>query len=131
VGRQHLNTAPWQATLLAHSNYRRSYQSDIRVLDPETIEAGIFNLRRPARSLTWRALTSTGGHFAHYARTMRIGLVQYGDGWKEIVRLDFFFPEGIVAIGALQPVVHWIGDDCRHRTTKVIYKLKVPKDGTS
>src|SRR6267142_1808476 len=87
---QHLNSGfLWQGKLYcAHSNFpKKPHQSEVRVLDPETMELKVFHVfEDPPGSLTWavRRAESWWCHFAHYGKdNAKSVLVKYGDGWRE------------------------------------------------
>jgi hypothetical protein len=136
---QHLNSGfLWQGKLYcAHSNYpRKPDQSDIRVLDPETMELTVFHaFADPPGSLTWAVRRGEHWwcHFAHYGKeNARSVLVRYDDGWKESGR--WTYPQELVAdwgnyslSGGL-----WQGDDllATGHDKRLIYRLHLPKEGT-
>jgi hypothetical protein len=135
---QHLNSGfLWEGKLYcAHSNYpKKPHQSDIRVLDPETMKLEIFHtFDAPPGSLTWAVRRDKHWWccFAHYGKdNEKSVLVQYGDGWKEIGR--WTFPKELVADWGNYSLSGgiWMGDDllATGHDKKVIYKLKVPKEG--
>lgn len=133
----HLNSGfLWDGKLYcAHSNYpRKPHQSDIRVLDPETMKLDIFHVfADPPGSLTWAVRRGEHWwcHFTHYGKDNdKSVLVQYADGWKELAR--WTFPKELVAdwgSNSLSGGV-WLGDDllATGHDKKVIYRLRVPKD---
>jgi hypothetical protein len=136
---QHLNSGfLWEGKLYcAHSNYpKKPHQSDIRVLDPQTMKLEIFHIfDNPPGSLTWAVRRGNDWwcHFAHYGKdNEKSVLVQYGDGWKEMGR--WTFPKELVADWGNSSLSGgiWMGDDllATGHDKKVIYKLKVPKEGT-
>jgi hypothetical protein len=136
---QHLNSGfLWEGKLYcAHSNYpKKPHQSDIRVLDPETMKPEIFHtFDAPPGSLTWAVRRDKHWWccFAHYGKdNEKSVLVQYGDGWKEIGR--WTFPKELVADWGSYSLSGgiWMGDDllATGHDKKVIYKLKVPKEGS-
>lgn len=136
---EHLNSGfLWEGKLYcAHSNYpKKPHQSDIRVLDPETMKLTIFHVfDEPPGSLTWAV--RRGEHwwccFAHYGKdNEKTVLVEYDTGWKEISR--WTFPKELVADWhnySLSSGI-WVGDDllATGHDKKCIYKLKVPKNGS-
>lgn len=135
---EHLNSGfLWQGKLYcAHSNYpRKPHQSDIRVLDPETMKLEIYHVfDEPPGSLTWAVRRGEHWwcHFAHYGKDNdKSVLVQYGDGWKEVGR--WTFPKHLVADwgGSSLSGGLWLGDDllATGHDKKVIYRLRVPKAG--
>jgi hypothetical protein len=88
----------------------------------------------PPGSLTWavRRGEDWWRMFAHYAKeNEKSVLVQYGKGWKEIGR--WTLPKELVADWGNYSLSGgiWMGDDllATGHDKKVIYKLKVPKDG--
>ncbi len=134
----HLNSGfLWTGKLYcAHSNYpKQPHQSDIRVLDPETMKLEIFHtFDNPPGSLTWAVLRGKHWwcHFAHYGKDNGNSvLVQYADGWKEINR--WTYPKELVADWGTYSLSGgiWLGDDllATGHDKKVIYKLKLPKNG--
>jgi hypothetical protein len=136
---QHLNSGfLWEGKLYcSHSNYpKQPHQSDIRVLDPETMKLDIFHLfESPPGSLTWAVLRGDHWwcHFAHYGKDNdKSVLVQYGKGWKEISRWSY--PKELVADWGQYSLSGgiWMGDDllATGHDKRVIYKLRVPKEGT-
>ena len=135
---QHLNSGfLWQGKLYcAHSNFpKKPHQSDIRVLDPDTMKLTIFHaFEDPPGSLTWAV--RRGDHwwccFAHYGKDNgKSFLVEYGDGWKEIGR--WTFPPLLVADWGNYSLSGgiWQGEDLltTGHDKKVIYRLRVPKEG--
>ena len=134
----HLNSGfLWEGKLYcAHSNYpKKPHQSDIRVLDPESMKLTIFHVfEDPPGSLTWAV--RRGEHwwccFAHYGKDNgNTVLVQFGDGWKELRRWTFT-PELVADWdkNSLSGGI-WQGDDllATGHDKKVLYRLKLPKEG--
>jgi hypothetical protein len=135
---QHLNSGfLWQGKLYcAHSNFpRRPPQSDIRVLDPMTMELTLFHeFPEPPGSLTWAVRRGEHWwcHFAQYGKeNNKSVLVRYDDRWQEAGR--WTYPAELVAewgnyslSGGL-----WQGEDllATGHDKKVIYRLRVPEDG--
>jgi hypothetical protein len=135
---QHLNSAFLHEgkVYAAHSNFPRlPHQSDLRVLDPATMELTIFHtFADPPGSLTWAVRRGPHWwcHFAHYGKdNANSVLVRYDDQWREQKRWGY--PPELIAdwgnyslSGGL-----WVGD---HLLTtghdkRVIYRLKVPENG--
>jgi hypothetical protein len=121
---------------MAHSNYPRTpEQSEIRVLDPEKMEIGIFkDFGNFGGSLTWAVYRD--GHwwcnFAHYGATNdRTFLAKFDREWNEQGRWSY--PREVLRqIGqmSLSGGV-WDGEtlvvtDHDHR---VLYRLQVPAEG--
>jgi hypothetical protein len=136
---QHLNSGfLWEGKLYcAHSNYpKKPHQSDIRVLDPETMKLDIFHaFDGPPGSLTFAVRRGEHWwcHFAHYGKdNEKSVLIQYGAGWKEIAR--WTFPKDLVADWGNYSLSGgvWVGDDllATGHDKRVIYRLRVPKAGT-
>lgn len=136
---EHLNSGfLWEGKLYcAHSNYpKKPHQSDIRVLDPETMKLTIFHaFDEPPGSLTWAVRRGENWWccFAHYGKeNEKSVLVHYDVGWKEIRR--WTFPKELVADWGNYSLSSgiWVGDDllATGHDKRVIYKLRVPKDGT-
>lgn len=135
---EHLNSAfVWKGKVYcAHSNYpNKPDTSDIRVYDPATNKLTVFHdFKDPPGSLVWNV--HDGRHwwccFAHYkddnARTV---LIRYADGFKEERR--WTFPKAVVADwdGMSASGGVWDGDTLlvSHYHWKVLYRLRVPKDG--
>ncbi|MFO0822484.1 MAG: endonuclease [Gemmataceae bacterium] len=137
-GATHLNSAfLFQGKVYcAHSNYPKKPElSEIRVFDPEAKTLTIFHeFKEPPGSIVWNI--HDGKHwwccFAHYgADNPKTVLVRFGDGFKEEQRWSF--PKAVVddwdkmsASGGI-----WDGDTLlvSHHHYKVLYRLKVPKDG--
>lgn len=135
---EHLNSAfLWNGKLYcAHSNYPRTpHQSDLRVLDPTTLELKIFHtFQEPPGSLTWaiRRGEDWWCHFAHYGKENgKSVLVRYDDRWRETGR--WTYPEALVADWGSYSLSGgiWHGDHllATGHDKKVIYKLRLPKDG--
>lgn len=136
---QHLNSGFLREgkVYCAHSNYPKTpHQSDIRVLDPETMKLDIFHVfDAPPGSLTWAVRRGTHWWccFAHYGKdNEKTVLVQYDEGWKEMGR--WTFPKELVADWGSSSLSGgiWMDDDllATGHDKKVIYKLKVPKEGS-
>ncbi|MDB5309511.1 MAG: hypothetical protein JWO38_3713 [Gemmataceae bacterium] len=136
---EHLNSAfVWKGKVYcAHSNYpKKPDTSEIRVYDPATNKLTVFHdFKDPPGSLVWNV--HDGKHwwcsFAHYkAENAKTVLIRYADGFKEEQR--WTFPKAVVddwdgmsASGGI-----WDGDMLlvSHHHFKVLYRLRVPKDGT-
>jgi hypothetical protein len=135
---EHLNSAfLWDGKLYcAHSNYpKKPHRSDLRVLDPATMELTVFHtFADPPGSLTWavRRGESWWCHFAHYGKDNGDSvLVRYSDAWKETGRWSY--PKELVADWGAYSLSGgiWQGD---HLLTtghdkKLIYRLRLPKEG--
>jgi hypothetical protein len=135
---EHLNSAfVWKDKVYcAHSNYpRKPETSEIRVYDPATNKLTVFHdFKDPPGSLVWNVRDGKNWWccFAHYgADNAKTVLVRYADGFKEDAR--WTFPKAVVddwdkmsASGGV-----WDGDTLlvSHHHYKVLYRLKVPKDG--
>lgn len=135
---EHLNSGfLWEGKLYcAHSNYpKKPHQSDIRVLDPQTMTLEIFHtFAEPPGSITWalRRGDSWWCHFAHYGKDNHQSvLVQYAVGWKETARWSF--PKELVADWGSYSLSGgiWHGDRLlvTGHDKHVIYRLRVPQDG--
>lgn len=134
----HLNSGfVWNGRLYcAHSNYpAKPHKSDLRVLDPKTMELTIDHVfPDPPGSLTWAVRRGEDWWccFAHYdADNAKTVLVKYDAGWREQSR--WTFPKDLVADWdsfSLSGGI-WFGDDLlatgHHK--KVIYRLRLPKKG--
>ena len=135
---EHLNSAFVKdgKVYCAHSNYpKKPETSEIRVYDPATRKLTVFHeFQEPPGSLVWNV--HDGKHwwccFAHYgADNAKTVLIRYADGFQEEQR--WTFPKAVVddwdrmsASGGI-----WDGDTLlvSHHHDKVLYRLKVPKDG--
>lgn len=131
---QHLNSGfLWQGKLYcAHSNYpKKPDESDIRVLDPATMELKIFHaFKDPPGSLTWAVRKGEHWwcHFAHYgADNGKSILIHYADGWRELAR--WTYPPNLVADWGKYSLSGgiWQGDELltTGHDKRVIYRLKV------
>jgi hypothetical protein len=135
---QHLNSAfVWKGKVYcAHSNYpKKPETSEVRVYDPRTNKLSVFHeFKDPPGSLVWNVHDGKNWWccFAHYgddnAKTV---LLKMTDEFKEVQR--WTFPKAVVddwdrmsASGGV-----WDGDTLlvSHHHYKVLYRLKVPKDG--
>ncbi|MCI0705175.1 MAG: endonuclease [Planctomycetia bacterium] len=135
---EHLNSAfVWKGKVYcAHSNYpKKPETSEIRVYDPETNKLIIFHdFKNPPGSLVWNIHDGKNWWccFAHYqddnAKTV---LIKFADEFKELQR--WTFPKAVIddwdkmsASGGI-----WDGQTllASHHHYKVLYRLKVPKDG--
>jgi hypothetical protein len=135
---EHLNSGfLWEGMLYcAHSNYPKTpHQSDIRVLDPKTMELTVFHaFADPPGSLTWAVRRGEHWwcHFAHYGKDNgKSVLVKYGEGWRELDR--WTVPPALVSdLGtySLSGGI-WQGDDLltTGHDRRVIYRLRLPKQG--
>lgn len=136
----HLNSGfLWNGRLLcAHSNYPKTpEQSDIRILDPESMELSVFHdFGNYGGSLTWvvRYQNHWWCNFALYGdRNHQTFLVKFDDEWKELRRWSY--PDSVVErlgryslSGGL-----WFGNDLLvsgHNRPEV-YRLRLPEDGTT
>ena len=135
---EHLNSAfVWKGKVYcAHSNYpKKPETSEIRVYDPETNKLSVFHeFKDPPGRLVWNVHDGKNWWccFAHYqednAKTI---LIRMADGFKEERR--WTFPKKVVAdwdkMSASGGI--WDGDTLlvSHHHHKVLYRLKVPKDG--
>ncbi|AWM41350.1 hypothetical protein GobsT_00210 [Gemmata obscuriglobus] len=135
---EHLNSAfVWKGKVYcAHSNYpKKPETSEIRVYDPATNKLSVFHeFKDPPGSLVWNVHDGKNWWccFAHYqednAKTI---LIRMTDAFKEEQR--WTFPKKVVddwdkmsTSGGV-----WDGDTLlvSHHHYKVLYRLKVPKDG--
>jgi hypothetical protein len=132
---QHLNSGFLHAGKLycAHSNYPRlPHQSDLRLLDPDTMQLSAFHtFVDPPGSITWavRRDTQWWCHFAHYGSdNARSVLVQYDDGWRE--RARWTYPKELIAEWGAYSLSGgiWQGDDllATGHDHKLLYRLRVP-----
>jgi hypothetical protein len=136
---QHLNSAfVWKGKVYsAHSNYpKKPETSEVRVYDPETNKLTVFHdFKDPPGSLVWNVHDGKNWWccFAHYgADNAKTVLLKMTDEFKELQR--WTFPKAVVddwdkmsASGGI-----WEGDTLlvSHHHYKVLYRLRVPKDGT-
>jgi hypothetical protein len=120
----------------AHSNYpRQPHQSDIRVLDPASMELTIFHtFKNPPGSLTWAVRKDDHWwcHFAHYGKdNAQSVLVKYADGWKEAARWSY--PAELIADWGTYSLSGglWLDDHLlvTGHDKRLIYKLALPKEG--
>jgi hypothetical protein len=131
----HLNSGFfWEGKLFcAHSNYpRKPHKSDLRVLEPATMELKVFHaFEKPPGSLTWAV--RRGGHwwchFAHYGKdNAQSTLVQFDKEWRETRR--WMYPKTLVADWGDYSLSGgiWHGDDllATGHDKRVIYRLRVP-----
>jgi hypothetical protein len=135
---EHLNSGfLWKGRLYcAHSNYpRKPDQSDLRVLDPETMKLEVFHVfAEPPGSLTWavRRGESWWCHFAHYGKDNgKSVLVRYDDRWRETGRWSYA-AELVADWGSYSLSGGlWQGEDllATGHDKKVLYRLRVPKEG--
>ena len=134
----HLNSGFfWQGKLYcAHSNYpKKPDESDIRVLDPATMQLSIFHsFKNPPGSLTWAVRKGEHWwcHFAHYgADNDKSLLIQYADGWRELAR--WTYPPNLVADWGKYSLSGgiWQGDEllATGHDKRVIYRMGVPANG--
>jgi hypothetical protein len=120
----------------AHSNFPlKPEQSDIRVLDPETMKLEVFHrFENPPGSLTW-ALKRQDGWWCHFAgygtEKAKSCLVRFDAGWKETGRwaspAELMKDWGTMSLsGGI-----WQGETllATGHDKKVIYRLKVPVPG--
>lgn len=136
---EHLNSAfVWKGKVYcAHSNYpKKPETSEVRVYDPETNKLTVFHdFKDPPGSLVWNVHDCKNWWccFAHYqADNAKTILVKMTDEFKELQR--WTFPKTVVddwdkmsASGGI-----WEGETLlvSHHHFKVLYRLKLPKDGT-
>src|SRR5204862_1365759 len=78
----------------AHSNFpKKPHQSDIRVLDPRTMELTVFHtFTDPPGSLTWAVRRGEHWwcHFAHYGKdNPKAVLLRYDGRWQETGRWTY------------------------------------------
>jgi hypothetical protein len=135
---QHLNSAFLDGGKLysAHSNFpRKPDESDLRVLDPATMQLTVFHaFTDPPGSLTW-AVRRDGDwwcHFAHYGKdNARSVLVRYDRDWRETGR--WTYPPELVADWGNYSLSSgiWQGEHilATGHDKKVLYRLKVPRAG--
>jgi hypothetical protein len=137
---KHLNSGFfWQGKLYcAHSNYPRTpEQSEIRLLNPETMQLSIYkDFGNFGGSLTWavRKDKEEGWwcNFAHYgAKNDQTFLVRFNDDWKETARWTYpaevLQQIGTASIsGGLWREDVLLVTDHDHRR---LYRLKVPAAG--
>jgi len=135
---EHLNSGfLWEGKLYcAHSNYpKKPHASDIRVLDPATMELTVFHtFAEPPGSLTWAV--RRGGHwwchFAHYGKdNSKSVLACYDDRWREVGRWSY--PQELVAEWGTYSLSGglWQGDEllATGHDKQLLYRLKVPARG--
>lgn len=136
---QHLNSAfLWKGKLYcAHSNYpAKPNQSDLRVLDPKTMELTVGHVfPDPPGSLTWAVRRGDDWWccFAHYgADKGKTVLVKYDADWREKAR--WTFPKDLVADWGAYSLSGGIWQDDDLLTTghdkKLLYRLRLPQNGT-
>lgn len=136
---EHLNSAfVWKGQVYcAHSNYpKRPETSEVRVFDPGTGKLTVrHDFKDPPGSLVWNVHDGKNWWccFAHYgADNAKTILLKMTDEFKEVRR--WTFPKKVVddwdAMSASGGV--WDGDTLlvSHHHDKVLYRLRVPKDGT-
>lgn len=135
---EHLNSGfLWEGKLYcAHSNYpKQPHQSDLRVLDPTTLELKVFHaFVAPPGSLTWAVRRGEHWwcHFAHYGKENgKSVLVRYDDQWRETGR--WAYPPELVADWGSYSLSGgiWQGEEllATGHDEKVLYRLRVPKAG--
>jgi len=136
----HLNSAMLRdgKVYCAHSNFPlKPERGEIRVLDPETMELGIFHrFENPPGSLTWvlRREDSWWCHFAHYGPDKgKSVLVRFDDQWREAGRWSY--PAELVkdwGMASLSGAI-WQGEIllATGHDKKRIYRLKLPEKGTT
>jgi hypothetical protein len=136
---EHLNSAfVWKGKVYcAHSNYpKKPETSEVRVYDPATNKLTVFHdFKNPPGSLVWNVHDGKNWWccFAHYgADNAKTVLLKMDGDFKELQR--WTFPKEVVAdwdkMSASGGI--WDGDTLlvTHHHFKVLYRLKVPKDGT-
>lgn len=135
---QHLNSGfVYDGKILcAHSNYpKKPEESDIRVLDPETMKLTIFHkFENPSGSLTWVVRVGESWYctFAHYgADNARTILVRFDAKWKEQQRWKY--PEAVINDWDRMSCSGGILDGDTWLTTghhfKNLYRVRIPKSG--
>jgi hypothetical protein len=144
---QHLNSAfVWKGKVYcAHSNYPNMPEaSEIRVFDPQTNKLTVYHdFKDPPGSLVWNVHDGMNWWccFAHYQKdNAKTILVKMTDEFKEVQR--WTFPKKVVddwdamsASGGIWEVPsarpEGLGDTLlvSHHHYKVLYRLRVPKDG--
>ena len=135
---QHLNSGfIWDGKLLcAHSNFpKKPDQSDIRVLDPESMKLEIFHtFENPPGSLTWvlRRGEDWWCHFAHYGGDKAKSiLVRYDAGWQETGRWNY--AKNLIDDWGNYSLSGgiWVGDEllATGHDKKLLYRLRLPKEG--
>lgn len=135
---QHLNSAfLWKGKLYAaHSNFpRKPHQSDLRVLDPATMELTVHHtFADPPGSLTWAVRRGEHWwcHFAHYGKdNAQSVLVRYDDRWQEQRR--WTYPPQLIAEWGTYSLSGGLWQDEHLLTTghdrRVMYRLRVPDAG--
>lgn len=135
---EHLNSAfVWKGKVYcAHSNYpKKPETSEVRVFDPQTNKLTVYHdFKDPPGSLVWNVHDGQNWWccFAHYgADNAKTVLLKMTDEFKEVQR--WTFPKKVVddwdAMSASGGI--WDGDTLlvSHHHYKVLYRLKVPKDG--
>jgi hypothetical protein len=137
---KHLNSAILLDGKLyaAHSNFPlKPEQSDIRVLDPETMKLDLFHrFENPPGSLTW-ALKREGSWWCHFAgygtEKAKSCLIRFDAAWKETGR--WAYPQALIDDWGLMSLSGGIWQDDTLLATghdkKLIYRLKLPASGTT
>lgn len=134
----HLNSALLYEGRLyaARSNFpQKPEQSDIRVLDPESMKLEVFHrFVNPPGSLTWaiKREESWWCHFAGYgAEKNKSCLIRYDIAWNQVARWSY--PEELMKDWGLMSLSGgiWQGDVllATGHDKKLIYRLKLPKAG--
>lgn len=137
-GATHLNSAFVRdgKVYCAQSNYPKTPEtSDICVYDPEKNTLTVFHeFKEPPGSLVWNVHDGKNWWccFAHYgADNAKTVLIRYGDGFKEEQR--WTFPKAVVDDWDKMSASGGVFDGdallVTHHHFKVLYRLKVPKDG--
>ena len=121
----------------AHSNYPRTpEQSEIRVLDPETMKLTIFkDFGQSNGSLTW-AVRENGSWwctFAFYkADNARTRLVKFDQDWKEVG--EWTYPAEVIKDLGEYSISGGVWRDGHLLVTghdrRVLYRLRLPPKGT-
>jgi len=135
---EHLNSAYlWKGNVYcAHSNFpKKPDQSDIRVLDPKTMQLRIFHaFENPPGSLTWaiRKDDAWWCHFAHYGDANgKSLLVRYDAQWRETAR--WTYPPALIAEWGKYSASGgiWDGEDLliTGHDKRLVYRLRLPKEG--
>ena len=122
----------------AHSNFPlKPDQSDIRVLDPETMKLEVFHrFENPPGSLTWVLKRGSDWwcHFAGYGtEKAKSCLVRFDAGWKETGR--WAYPAELMKEWGAMSLSGgvWLGETllATGHDKKVIYRLTVPPPGAA
>lgn len=135
---KHLNSGYfWEGKLyLTHTAYAKPEQSELKALDPATMQLTTYkDFGDFGGSITW-ALRHEGKWWANFARYGKENagtfLVEFDDGWKE--RRRFTYPPAVIETlgsASLSGGV-WLGNEilATDHDHRVIYRLKLPAEGT-